>query len=308
MKLLNSFKKSLTSLMNTPTSPNSFDPSLISLIDKAHFTKRTKRHYSLKLESNTPESSPRHSSDDDNKAMKTPVENNMKTFEMIKKMRVARNAPVDLLGSHLQFNKEDPKDTQGFQLITSLMMSAQTKDQTTDLVMKRLLSKGLSVDFIDKLELPELKNLIYEVNFNNNKAKYLKNLAEILKKNYNGKMPDKYEEILKLPGIGPKMGILYMYFHLNQIVGISVDTHVHRISNRLGWVDTKVPEGTRKCLEKIFDKSIWKEINEILVGFGQTVCLPVNPKCQECLLNNICPEGIKNLGGLRTKSKKTKKK
>ena len=282
-------------------STKEFAPSLLSIIENANYVQKPKKHYSLKIE-------PENSSEIIKSLSKIPEMTPQKTFELIKKMRKdLGNAPVDLLGSHLQFQKEAPKETQGFQLLTSLVLSAQTKDQTTDLIMKRLLEKGLNIDFINEMEVEQLKNLIYEANFNNNKAKYLKNIAKTLKTDYNGKMPETFEEILKLPGVGPKMGILYMYFHLNKCVGISVDTHVHRIANRLQWVTTKTPEETRKKLEEIFDKKVWMEINEVLVGFGQMVCLPINPKCNECLVKEICPEGIKNMKGWDRIGKKTKK-
>jgi len=297
MKLFK-FLQHFTKMRTSPS--HHYDPSLLSLVENSSFVKKPKRHYSLKIESKSPEKSIN--------ITKKPISDHQKTFELIKEMRKDKNAPVDLLGSHLQFNEDDPKDVQGFQLITSLILSVQTKDQITDMIMKRMLEKGLNLDFIDKMSLEELKNMIYETNFNNNKAKYLKTLAQTLKKDYNGKMPEKYEEILKLPGVGPKIAILYMQFQLNKNVGIAVDTHVHRISNRLNWVKTKTPEGTRKELQVMFEKDVWIEINEILVGFGQTVCLPINPKCKECLLNEICPEGIKNLKMEGSRGKKTKKK
>lgn len=277
------------------------DPTLLSLLETSSFIQKPKRHFSLKFDSNSPQKT-------ENTSLNSKPKDHNETFAIIKGMRKDRTAPVDLLGSHLQFNKDDPKDVQGFQLITSLILSAQTKDQTTDLIMKRLLDQGLNVDFIDKISTEELKNLIYEINFNNNKAKYLKALAQKLKTEFNGKMPEKYEEILKLPGVGPKMGILYMQFQMNEVVGVAVDTHVHRISNRLEWVKTKTPEGTRKGLEGMFDKEVWTEINEVLVGFGQTVCLPVNPRCGECELRESCPEGVRNLKMGASKNKKTKKK
>lgn len=225
------------------------------------------------------------------------------TLEKIREMRAEKNAPVDLLGSHLQPMKNLDNDSKGFQLLVSLILSVQTKDQTTDLVMSRLKEKGLSVDYLDKIDQEDLKKLIFEINFNKNKAIYLKKLASIVKNDYKYKMPTDYNEILKFPGVGHKIAVLYMQHHLNQTVGIAVDTHVHRISNRLEWVESKTPNQTKSQLEKIFDKDIWKEINELLVGFGQTICLPVNPKCEECLLNDRCPEKKK----LAKNGKKIKK-
>ena len=252
------------------------------LLDSFRFTpKNQQKHVTIKYETLTP----------------------MQALEKIREMRTEKNAPVDLIGSHLQPMKNIDDDSKGFQLLVSLILSVQTKDQTTDLVMNRLKEKGLSVDFLDKIDQEDLKKLIFEINFNNNKAKYLKNLASIVKNDYNYKMPTDYNEVLKFPGVGHKIAVLYMQHHLNQTVGIAVDTHVHRISNRLEWVETKTPNQTMSQLEKIFDKEIWKEINELLVGFGQTICLPINPKCEECLLKDACPEKKK----LVQKKKRIKK-
>ena len=300
MKIFKSLSKTMRNLRSSKD--KDLDPTLLTLLETSSFIQKPKRHFSLKFDSSSPQKT------ENTTLNSTKPKDHNETFEKIKGMRKDRTAPVDLLGSHLHFNKDDPKDVQGFQLITSLILSAQTKDQTTDLIMKRLLDKGLNVDLIDKISTEELKNLIYEANFNNNKAKYLKALAQKLKTEFNGKMPEKYEEILKLPGVGPKMGILYMQFQMNEVVGVAVDTHVHRISNRLEWVKTKTPEGTRKGLEGMFDKEVWTQINEVLVGFGQTVCLPVNPRCGECELRETCPEGKRNLEMGRSKNKKTKKK
>ena len=108
---------------------------------------------------------------------------------------------------------------------------------------------------------------------------------------YNGDIPKSAEELCKLPGVGPKMAHLCMQVAWNTVTGIGVDTHVHRISNRLRWVPkpTKTPEETRIALEAWLPKELWSEINYLLVGFGQETCQPVHPKCSTCLNNKICP-------------------
>eukprot|EP01016_Furgasonia_blochmanni_P000409 TRINITY_DN10081_c0_g1_i3.p1 TRINITY_DN10081_c0_g1~~TRINITY_DN10081_c0_g1_i3.p1 ORF type:complete len:518 (-),score=76.07 TRINITY_DN10081_c0_g1_i3:12-1565(-) len=231
----------------------------------------------------------------DEKAPPDPIKNFASTYEAIKQMRSARNAPVDLEGMH----KPDPnvdEDTQHFQVMVSLILSVQTKDQTTALVMNRLRAEKLSVDTMIEMDSSKLKELIFEANFNNNKVKYIKALAQELKENYNSKLPRTVQELLKLPGIGPKIAYLYLQMVFQENQGIAVDTHVHRISNRLGWVkNTKVPEQTRAELEKIVPVDLWAEINELLVGFGQQICLPIGPRCEACLVNKVCPEGIKNM-------------
>jgi len=124
-----------------------------------------------------------------------------------------------------------------------------------------------------------------------NKAKYLKQTVEILMDKYDSDIPDNVKELVALPGVGPKMAHICMAVAWNKITGIGVDVHVHRLSNRLGWVPkpTKEPEHTRIALEKWLPFSLWSEVNHLFVGFGQTICTPVKPNCGECLNKDICP-------------------
>lgn len=127
----------------------------------------------------------------------------------------------------------------------------------------------------------------------------MKKTAAILKSDYDSDIPDSVEGLCKLPGVGPKMAHICMNIAWKQQSGIGVDTHVHRISNRLGWTlkpgGTKNPEETRLALEKWLPQDKWTEINWLLVGFGQQVCLPQRPKCTECLNKHMCPYGRKNI-------------
>lgn len=126
---------------------------------------------------------------------------------------------------------------------------------------------------------------------------YIKRTTEILLDQYAGDIPKTIEDLCKLPGVGPKMGHLCMQVAWGEVSGIGVDTHVHRISNRLGWVrkQTKTPEETRVQLESWLPKEKWVEVNHILVGFGQEICQPVRPKCSGCLNKSICPFGRENI-------------
>ncbi|PJF19851.1 Endonuclease III-like protein 1-like protein, partial [Paramicrosporidium saccamoebae] len=125
--------------------------------------------------------------------------------------------------------------------------------------------------------------------FYRRKATAIKRATQILKTSYDSDIPDSLEELQKLPGVGPKMACLVMQNAWGRNAGIGVDVHVHRICNRLGWVKTKTPEETRTDLEDWLPRELWTDINPLLVGFGQTVCLPVKPKCSDCLLNSTCP-------------------
>ncbi|RWS21993.1 endonuclease III-like protein 1, partial [Leptotrombidium deliense] len=142
----------------------------------------------------------------------------------------------------------------------------------------------------------QIGELIKRVGFWKTKAKNIKKVANILKDEYNGDIPRTLEELLKLPGVGPKMALLAMNSAWNEVAGIAVDTHVHRIANRLAWVrkPTKQPEQTRKELESWLPKEYWNDINHDLVGFGQTICSAKNPSCSVCLNQKICPYTKKN--------------
>ncbi len=126
------------------------------------------------------------------------------------------------------------------------------------------------------------------------KVKYIKETCQVLKDKYDCDIPRTVEELLQLKGVGPKMAYLCMCSAWDECVGIGVDTHVHRIVGRLGWTQRpcKTPEDTRKALEEWLPKSRWKEVNGMLVGFGQQICLPIGPKCGECLNRELCPVGL----------------
>lgn len=175
------------------------------------------------------------------------------------------------------------------------MLSSQTKDQVTFEAMNRLKSYGLTPAKMCEIDVKELATLLHPVCFHNNKANHIKNASKILMEKYESDIPNTLEGLVQLPGVGPKMAHICMRTAWNEITGIGVDTHVHRISNRLHWVQkpTKQPESTRVELEKWLPQKYWSEVNELLVGFGQTICTPTNPKCSNCLNFDICPSSKK---------------
>uniref|UniRef100_UPI00398F1D9A endonuclease III-like protein 1 n=1 Tax=Pristiophorus japonicus TaxID=55135 RepID=UPI00398F1D9A len=218
-------------------------------------------------------------------------------LDNIWEMRKGRDAPVDHMGAEQCFDKTAALQVMRYQVLLSLMLSSQTKDQVTYAAMKRLREHGLTVENILKMEDKTLGELIYPVGFWRSKVKYIKQTTAILKEQYNGDIPSSVRELLKLPGVGPKMAHLVMKLAWNNVSGISVDTHVHRISNRLKWVkkETKTPEQSRLALEEWMPRDLWSETNWLLVGFGQQICLPVNPCCAGCLNREICPTAKNNL-------------
>lgn len=218
-----------------------------------------------------------------------------KQLGYIREMRSGRDAPVDNMGAEKCYDTEAPAHVRRFQVLVSLMLSSQTKDQVTAAAMQKLRAHGCSVENILATDDDTLGKLIYPVGFWRTKVKYLKLTSAMLQKEFGGDIPDSVEGLVRLPGVGPKMAHLAMGIAWDQVSGIGVDTHVHRISNRLGWLKkpTKSPEETRKALEEWLPRELWSEINWLLVGFGQQVCLPVNPLCSVCLNQHSCPSAHK---------------
>ncbi|XP_038007029.1 endonuclease III-like protein 1 isoform X2 [Motacilla alba alba] len=212
-------------------------------------------------------------------------------LQRIREMRSSRDAPVDEMGVHRCYDSSAPPEVMRYQVLLALMLSSQTKDQVTSAAMLRLRRRGLTVDSVLQMDEESLGQIIYPVGFWRNKVKYIKQTTAILKQKYGGDIPSTVEELVQLPGVGPKMAHLAMHIAWDSVAGIAVDTHVHRISNRLKWVkkETKNPEQTRLALEEWLPRDLWKEINWLLVGFGQQTCLPVNPRCSQCLNQDICP-------------------
>lgn len=218
-------------------------------------------------------------------------ENWEEVLENIRKMRRTIEAPVDTMGCDKCPDQSVSQKLVRYQLLVSLMLSSQTKDEVTHAAVGRLREFTLTPESIVGADEKQIERLIYPVSFYKNKAKHLKQTAKVLLEKYDGDIPDSVEGLCSLPGVGPKMAYLAMSCGWGRTVGIGVDTHVHRISNRLGWLPapTKTAEQTRKALEAWLPRELWDEVNHLLVGFGQTVCKPAGPKCSSCLNVQLCP-------------------
>jgi endonuclease III len=179
--------------------------------------------------------------------------------------------------------KPDP-----FHILVSTMISLRTKDEVTASASERLLSLAPTAHKLARLGQKQIAELIYPAGFYNTKAKNLKAMAEVLVGRYAGRVPESMEQLLELPGVGRKTANLVRNLGYG-LDGICVDTHVHRISNRLGWVRTRTPEQTESSLEEVLPRRHWIRINELLVRFGQTVCTPVSPFCSRCPIAEHCP-------------------
>ena len=230
-------------------------------------------------------------------------------------------APVDTMGCEDLFWDTSPSVDKRYHTLTALMLSSQTKDTVTAVAMARLHTElirqapdpktgkiersGLTIENIIGSDPKWLDELIGKVGFHNNKTKYIKQTALILRDEYNSEVPDTLEGLLRLPGVGPKMAYLCLAGAWGKVLGIGVDVHVHRITNLWGWHKTKNPEETRHWLEGWLPKEKWHEINKMLVGLGQTVCLPIGRKCGMCDLagTGLCKSEVR---GVKVKERRQK--
>ena len=177
-----------------------------------------------------------------------------------------------------------------FTTLISCILSLRTKDEVTDKASMQLLKKHNSPEKILKLSDKKIKSLIYPVGFYKTKSKRIKEISKTLINNYNGNVPDNLEELLKLKGVGRKTAnIVMLYGHKKQGF-LPIDTHCHRIPNRLGWIKTKTPEQTEKELKKILPKRYWDDFNHLFVKFGQKICVPISPFCSKCPIKKYCKQ------------------
>jgi len=214
-------------------------------------------------------------------------------------MRSDYTAPVDASGCERQEYSVDPRHIR-FQKLVGLMLSAQTKDAVTDWAVRSLDNHwreqgGLTIANILTADEALIDRLICKVGFHTRKANFILRTARILHAHYEDDIPRTIPLLCSLPGVGPKMAYLAMQCAWHDNVGIGVDVHVHRIANRLGWVSSVEAEETREQMEEWLPQHLWPVINKLLVGFGQQICLPTTPRCQQCTVNTWCPVGVVNV-------------
>lgn len=176
-----------------------------------------------------------------------------------------------------------------FQVLISTLLSARTQDATTLAASTRLFRRARTPQSMARLAIEEIEQLIYPVSFYRNKARFVKAACEKIVRDFGGRVPSTLDEMTTLPGVGRKTANLVMILAFRSRENICVDTHVHRISNRLGWVSTRLPDETEQALYKAVEPRWWPYINLYLVTWGQNVCRPVYPKCGECVLRPLCP-------------------
>lgn len=180
-----------------------------------------------------------------------------------------------------------------YKILIGTILSARTRDETTTQVIKILFSEFKNPDELSRADLRDIKKLIQKIGFYNVKATRIKEVSKILVEKYDSKVPSNLEDLLTFPGVGRKTANCVLVYGFRK-PAIPVDIHVHRISNRIGIVNTKKPEETEIDLQKSIDRRYWTRINETFVTFGQNICLPIKPKCNLCRLTKICKYYVKN--------------
>lgn len=174
-----------------------------------------------------------------------------------------------------------------FRVLISCILSLRTQDQTTAVASKRLFALADTPQKMLRLSEQKISKTIYPVGFYNTKAKVIREICRTLNRDYGGKVPDEIDELLKFKGVGRKTANLVVTLGYHK-PGICVDTHVHRISNRWGYVKTKDPKETEFALREKLPKQYWIEYNDLLVSFGQHLCHPISPKCSQCPVERYC--------------------
>ncbi len=178
-------------------------------------------------------------------------------------------------------------DDDPFRVLIRTVLSQRTRDENTDRASRMLFERYGSPGEIADAPLSEIEKLIRASGFYRQKARKIKEISRIVAEN-SGRVPESLEELVKLPGVGRKTANCVLVYGFGK-PAIPVDTHVHRIANRLGLVKTRRPEETERELERIVPRRLWIELNEVFVKFGQRICRPVRPRCRECPIERLCP-------------------
>lgn len=206
--------------------------------------------------------------------------------EIMKTLQTLFPDDVPAITKISQQEKNDP-----YLVLIGTLLSLRTKDETTEKAMEKLIKRAKTPQELLKIPEEELQKLIYPVGFYRIKSRTLRDVSEIIINKYGGQVPDSIDELLTIKGIGRKTANLVITEGFGK-PGICVDTHVHRISNRLGVVSTKNPHETEESLRRVLPKQYWIIYNTLLVTFGKRICKPISPLCSTCSLSQIC----KNIG------------
>ncbi len=199
---------------------------------------------------------------------------------------------MDTLAEHFNYNERTilnrmRKKREPFKILISCLLSLRTQDKNTDIASKKLFDVADTPEKIVRLPTETIEKLIFSSGHYHKKAQTLKHVSKVLMEKFNSNVPDTKEELLSIKGVGPKTANIVLSFAFQKPV-LPIDTHCHRIPNRLGWVKTKTPEKTEIELEKILPKKYWLEFNALFVLFGKTICQPISPWCSKCPVEKYC--------------------
>ena len=197
----------------------------------------------------------------------------------LKNNTFSRSTALDLLQKQEEGNP--------FKVLIGTILSSRTRDEHTTQALAKLFAKYKGSQEIADADIEDIKKAISSVGFYNVKAKRIKEVSKIINEQHHGKVPSNIKDLLNLPGVGRKTANCVLVYGF-KIPAIPVDTHVHRICNRLGIVKTKDPDNTEEKLSEILDKKYWIKLNSIIVRYGQNICLPVKPQCDYCKLKQNC--------------------
>ena len=196
---------------------------------------------------------------------------------------------VDQARKIIELFPREHKERDPFKVLVKTILSQRTRDENTDEAARRLFEAGYDTpEKLANASPEELYDLIRPAGMYRQKARRIIEVSKKIVEEFGGRVPDTLEELVSLPGVGRKTANIVLYVSFGK-PALAVDTHVHRISNRLGWVKTKTPEQTEMELMKILPKELWGPINGSMVEFGRRICLPRNPKCSECVFKKECP-------------------
>ncbi|MCS7134347.1 MAG: endonuclease III [Candidatus Pacearchaeota archaeon] len=206
-----------------------------------------------------------------------------KTMEILEKIYSRYEKPAVRKSS-----KYDP-----FRVLITCLLSLRTKDENTEKAAKNLFLHAKTPEEILKIPTKKLEKIIYSSGFYKRKARIIKHVCKELLERFKGKVPEKKEELLSIKGIGQKTANIVLAFAYGKDA-LPIDTHCHRIPNRIGWIKTKTPEETEKKLKKLLPKRFWREFNTTMILFGRTICTPISPKCSICPIRRVCKRiGVK---------------
>ncbi len=191
---------------------------------------------------------------------------------------------------HQQTMLEQFKHYSKFQMLIATMLSARTKDTTTIPIVIELFKKWKFPEDFLKVDLLDLEKELYGIGFYKVKAKNIQKISKMIIEDFSGKVPDTLEGMTSLPGVGRKTANCMLNYAFNK-PAVAVDIHVHRISNRLGWVNTTKESETEHELMKLLPQEFWNKVNMLLVDHGQNVCFPIKPNCKRCRIINYCQFG-----------------